>query len=291
MARKDNTKYNTRPLTFSKALQSIIDDCEQTYYERLATYFEDCAVSDTDANKAAEYAKAAKKIRDTKRIYDADIALVFGVSPPTVCRWHAVTNPKLPPLETPLKLAEIFDVSTDFLLGYAELPKMEQQQEYAPFKEMGIDISAYNNLVAAKTAHPDFYNRLISALNVILTNTELLYNGRPIAPEDAKGYDTYLSFPVLRGIAEYLDSPTEKYLVAPMEDVVALLGKCSADTAEPDYEGFSFVFDKFSALSPDILDAYKLNDLTQALKSLKHEREKGRLIEYGKSLGIDWPQK
>ena len=288
--KRDNSEYTSQKHTFAKSLSAIMSDDEKCYYLRLIEYFNNCLEVETDPQKATRYREVVKKLNDTQTMTDVDIALVFGVSSTTVNRWRSYSKPILPPLDVPVKLSEIFGVTTDYILGRAELPDEKAQADYQPFSDMGFDSLAYKNLIRLKEENPSFYSQAISTLNLILTTTETLYNGRPIDPADVTE-DMQLSFSlsILRCIAEYLDAPMEKYLIAPMAQIQSLMDKALVDCNNTDKQAelTEMILTKFDMPSPDILEAYKLSNLTQRLKEIKTNR----LIEYGKTIGIDWPNK
>ena len=65
-----------------------------------------------------------KELRDEKDIKQKDLALYLGVSPSTVGMYEQ--NRRTPDSEMILKLADFFNVSTDYLLGKSNIRNPEQ---------------------------------------------------------------------------------------------------------------------------------------------------------------------
>ena len=59
-----------------------------------------------------------KELRLDAGLKQSDIAKILNVSKTTICQWE--TSRQEPSLEDVVSIAEIFNVSTDFLLGQEE---------------------------------------------------------------------------------------------------------------------------------------------------------------------------
>ena len=64
-----------------------------------------------------------KELRRIRRLDQKDLAVIIGVSRETVSAWE--TGRKKPSWESILKLAETFDVTTDYLLGVGNRSEVE----------------------------------------------------------------------------------------------------------------------------------------------------------------------
>ena len=229
-----------------------------------------------------------QKVKSGKTLTTEDIAHAIGTTKQTISKWQTGTTPKMDMI---VRIAQAYNISTDWVVGLDDLPTREGQSGYTPFMEMGIDTDAYNNLMEVKRSSPERYNQLISALNSILHDTELLHNGRPVSIEEATAYNykTELSFPILRTIAEYLDDTDEKYMFASMHDVAELIQKGVEDSDNKFNELTAFAYEKFFTPKAEVLDAYKLSNVSQALKEYKKACFSGLVISDGKTLALEWP--
>ena len=63
------------------------------------------------------FAARFKELRQSGGYFQTDLAQEFGVSQNTICKWEK--GQSAPTYEKLLQIAEYFDVSTDYLLGYS----------------------------------------------------------------------------------------------------------------------------------------------------------------------------
>lgn len=61
-----------------------------------------------------------KEAREAKKMSQKFVALTLGVKPPNVSRWEAGVT--FPAVENLIKLAELYEVTTDYLLGLDDIP-------------------------------------------------------------------------------------------------------------------------------------------------------------------------
>ena len=139
MAKNNPGEYNNRKIKFSTALDAIIcydalNNGDRKYCDRLRSYFIALANNSSTQEEMLDYLKCAKKL-EKSAITNAEIAKVFDVEISTVNRWRKGT---LPPLTVPVKLAEIFGVTTDFLLGVDGTADRETEAVYNSFEKYGI---------------------------------------------------------------------------------------------------------------------------------------------------------
>lgn len=79
-----------------------------------------------------------KELRKKANLTQEELGNQLGVAGNTVCYWEA--GESQPPLETIIKLAEIFCVSTDYLFGLENLDKEEKLIK--ALTEVGIVVNA-----------------------------------------------------------------------------------------------------------------------------------------------------
>lgn len=83
-----------------------------------------------------------KECRLANNMSQKFVALSVGVSPPMVSQWES--GVKEPSKETLLKLANLFNVTTDYLLGRDE----SQKQKEAPAQGEDLDLQLVNLLTS-----------------------------------------------------------------------------------------------------------------------------------------------
>ena len=147
MAKNNPEEYNNRKIRFSTALDTIIgydylNDGDRKYCDRLRNYFITLANNASTQEEMLDYLKCAQKL-EKSAITNAEIAKVFDVEVSTVNRWRKGT---LPPLTVPVKLAEIFGVTTDFLLGVDGTADRETEAVYNSFEKYGVTPESFRNL-------------------------------------------------------------------------------------------------------------------------------------------------
>ncbi|MBR6778958.1 MAG: helix-turn-helix transcriptional regulator [Clostridia bacterium] len=65
------------------------------------------------------FGKTLKELRESKNISQRKLGEFFGVANQTISSWEKGINE--PDLDTLIKIAEFFEVSTDYLLGIEEI--------------------------------------------------------------------------------------------------------------------------------------------------------------------------
>lgn len=179
MAKINPEEYNSRQRKFSTALSEIMyydakQDGDRRYCKRLQAYFQNLVSTASTQEEILEYQKIVDKL-ELGAIADADIAKVFGVDVSTVNRWKTGS---LPPLVVPVKLAEIFDVTTDYLLGVDGTAEKKTEAEYSVFGKYGASPESFHNLTFfAYHSKNDYQSKLdydmaIAGLNFLLSQKD-----------------------------------------------------------------------------------------------------------------------
>ena len=179
MAKINPDEYNARQNKFSTALTKIMNydqgkNGDRRYCVRLQTYFQNLMQGASTQKEILEYKKIVDKL-DKGAIADADIAKVFGVETSTVNRWK---NGTLPPLPVPVKLAEIFGVTTDYLLGVDGTADKETEAVYDTFEKYGVSPESFRNInchaIEANSGYQAKldYDMTIAGLNFLLSQKD-----------------------------------------------------------------------------------------------------------------------
>lgn len=178
MAKINPDEYNARQNKFSTALSDIMNydqvHNDRRYCKRLQTYFQKLISIASTQKEIFEYQKLVDKL-EKNGIADVDIAKVFGVDASTVNRWKTGA---LPPLVVPVKLAEIFGVTTDYLLGVDGTADRETETVYDTFEEYGVSPESFRNLnyhaIEANSGHKAQldYDMAIAGLNFLLSQKD-----------------------------------------------------------------------------------------------------------------------
>ena len=179
MAKIKPDEYNDRKNKFSTALSKIMNysqdpNGDRRYCERLKRHFESMMSTATTQDEILEYQRYAEKM-EKGNIADADIAKVFGVEASTVSRWRGGA---LPPLPVPVKLAEIFGVTTDYMLGVDGTADKGTETVYNTFEEYGVTPESFHNMnchaIEANSSHQVKmdYDMAIAGLNFLLSQKD-----------------------------------------------------------------------------------------------------------------------
>lgn len=84
--------------------------------------------------------KKIKELREIKQITQEELAKYLGVAPQTVYKYEKEINE--PDLKTTSKIAEYFNVTTDYLLGRTDnLDMLNEPIQIAASMKDGLDIS------------------------------------------------------------------------------------------------------------------------------------------------------
>lgn len=104
-----------------------------------------------------EIGKIISKLRSSKGLSQRDFAVLMGVSNGAVGMWE--TNKRQPDLDTVLKIANYFKVSTDYLLGQKNSPLVD-------FDLSNEDIEFINSYKKLQPANQKRIEDYIKILNV-----------------------------------------------------------------------------------------------------------------------------
>ena len=81
------------------------------------------------------FAKRITDLRESKNLYQKDIARIFNVEQATVSNWEK--GKRIPDSDMLVKLANFFGVSVDYLLG--NIPKKSREEEIQILKNLLIE--------------------------------------------------------------------------------------------------------------------------------------------------------
>jgi transcriptional regulator with XRE-family HTH domain len=77
-----------------------------------------------------------KQLRTENNYTQQELADLTGLSKPTISRFEG--NKKTPSRESVTKIAKVFNVTTDYLLGLSEYRELDQEESSEVRKEMNI---------------------------------------------------------------------------------------------------------------------------------------------------------
>ena len=190
MAKKKTNQYTERERNFKTAFSEIMNysnehSGDRRYIDRLCTHFNKLLENHAEDEEYYQYRSVVENLeKEGASISDADIAALFSVAPSTVNRWKKGT---LPPLETAVEMAEIFGVTTDYLLGVSSNPDKDTEKEYDVFKKFGLSLEAYKNLTLYKeeyepleTEHIFKYRKAMEGLNYLLSQIGTDKSGKTV---------------------------------------------------------------------------------------------------------------
>ena len=118
-------------------------------------YFD--SVTYIDSDKVTE-------ILNKKKFSDLDMATLIGTTKQSTLNWKSGTLPRTDSL---YEIAKLYSLPVDWLLGLTNVDKIELQNSYAPFSEMGFSYEAYQNLLQLKESGKDM-STFMQGINHIL---------------------------------------------------------------------------------------------------------------------------
>ena len=179
MAKKNTNQYAERERNFKTAFSEIMNYSnehfgDRKYIDRLCNHFYKLLENHIEDEEYYQYKSIVENLeKEGASITDADIAALFNVAGSTINRWKKGT---LPPLETAVEMAEIFGVTTDYLLGVSSTPDKDTEKDYDVFKKFGISLEAFKNLTLYKEeseqpekVHNFDYRKAKEGLNYLLS--------------------------------------------------------------------------------------------------------------------------
>ncbi|AQU79766.1 helix-turn-helix domain-containing protein [Planococcus faecalis] len=89
-------------------------------------------------------AQRLKELRNRKKRTQQDVAKYLGLTRPAYTAYES--GSRSPDYDILIKIADYFDVSTDYLLGRDTKDEQTEQVSLFPFDKLGVDQDEYNNL-------------------------------------------------------------------------------------------------------------------------------------------------
>ena len=152
---------------FATVLSSLLDN--PLYKERYAKHLErEAAKAENPEDRAAFLAQADEVTHKGALSYD-DIARICGVDRSTAARWARPKNPAIPSAAVVARLATVFGVTSDYLLGLDDVPERQAQSEFDVLKSVGLSVTSYRTLKWYQDAPPSEQRLLVlGAVNKLL---------------------------------------------------------------------------------------------------------------------------
>jgi transcriptional regulator with XRE-family HTH domain len=122
------------------------------------------------------FADRLKKARKRKNMYQKELAAALGVSRSAVTSWE--TGARVPEFETLKLLADVLEVSTDYLLGRTDDPTPKAADTPPPKQDPLSEL-----LQRFETRNPDTLT-VEEALDIVLRSDHIMFNGKPIGEMD-----------------------------------------------------------------------------------------------------------
>ena len=204
---------------------------------------------------------------------------IAGVSRQSLATWlKDDTNVRLVSLE---KIANLYNVTLDWLLGYDDEISKEAQMLFKPFKDLGISLDAYNVLKELKEQGTDM-NELLKGINLLLTYT--VVGRKPITNDEfdlgtEREYIDITILPIINALNSYLFSLYEeggytRLTTKKFHDIVDWASNYNPSESAYDEEQeeliFLNLFEKgIKEESPEFSEITLLNVLDHELKKCK----------------------
>jgi transcriptional regulator with XRE-family HTH domain len=110
----------------------------------LGTYFNTIAIYKVlDGDTMAIFAKRFKYLREKNSLTQDKVAEKLGISRPTIAGYESHEKSRIPREETLNKIADLFDTTTDYLLGRTDDPSPNNKEGLAFFG--GINVNELTN--------------------------------------------------------------------------------------------------------------------------------------------------
>lgn len=121
--------------------------------------------------KKHDYEKRIRRIADTNKVTNADIAAIFnGMALSTVNGWVGESKKASIPSAIYLpKLAKAFGVSTDYLLGLVPEYENANVSDYPILRQFGIDVDVFQKTYELKCKELGQLNDVLDALELLLS--------------------------------------------------------------------------------------------------------------------------
>lgn len=113
------------------------------------------------------FSKRLKELRESKGWTQDELANKLGVSRPAVAGYESEEKNRIPRKETLSKIADLFGVTTDYLLGRVDFVKEGEEPYYALSEKDEKDIA----------------KRLEKIMNDLESDASLAYHGEPMDEE------------------------------------------------------------------------------------------------------------
>ena len=123
------------------------------------------------------FSQRIKYLRKQRGWTQEKLAEILNVSRSTIAGWEAPSKANFPDREMLLKIANLFNVSMDYLLGRTDGPTPKTDD--SPAKQDSLS----ELLQRFETRNPDTLT-VEEALNLVLRSDHIMFNGKPIGEMD-----------------------------------------------------------------------------------------------------------
>lgn len=225
----------------------------------------------------------------------ADLAKYLKCSGQALRNWTSGTS--LPTLMNIESIANLFDVSEGWLLGYIDTAKTEEINDYEPFRQMGFTPEAWESLRDLRdyfyktTPNPQYAEKLLfstlKGINVILEMIDK--NKKFLSPYRTRNLPkNHFSLPVLGALTHFfnVEKPTFQYDIEEYIDIDGFIEENPSLTEEnikviQDFYNDIIENQSQSIINPVEDDLIALSKATEQLKQfklLKIEAELEKLV-------------
>ncbi|MGB9826072.1 MAG: helix-turn-helix domain-containing protein [Desulfofundulus sp.] len=122
------------------------------------------------------FSERLKEARKKKNLLQKELATLLGVSRTTVTSWENGT--RVPEFETLRRIADVLEVSVDYLLGRTDDPSPKPLEQKTEKEDPLTDL-----LKRFEKRNPDTLT-VEEALDLILRSDHVMFNGKPIGKMD-----------------------------------------------------------------------------------------------------------
>lgn len=124
------------------------------------------------------FSQRIKSLRKSKGWTQEKLAEMLNVSRSTVAGWEAPSKSNFPDREMLLRIADLFNVSMDYLLGRTDDPTPKAADTPPPKQDPLSEL-----LQRFETRNPDTLT-VEEALDIVLRSDHVMFNGKPVGKLD-----------------------------------------------------------------------------------------------------------
>lgn len=179
----------------------------------------------------------------------------------SISNWIVSANfkPILPNGRVIQTISEFFGVTTDYLLGYDDIPTKVEQEEFDVFEKFGFSVDFYNSLTSLRNEKPYMYELIVKMLDTIFT---------------VNNDNEQVGLLALHSIAKFIDRPKKTHYKVihdfQIDAILKMVNSCKTLTEIQDLQDYLYTYlHNLSNINTDYEDAISLSKIQTNLIKLR----------------------